>query len=153
MKVLPCPFCGHNRISIHKIKMDLVDFVITRCEFCAASKSIPATANEEVDKNNVVIEWNKREYYEEKAIDIQMKKLAVREKQLELKQKSANLKNIGRNEIVTSVAAIQKLIESRSVKTEMNMSNTDTIIVIEPMFSDLDTTLLKDKLNHLLNQL
>lgn len=153
MKVLPCPFCGHNRISIHKIKMDLVDFVITRCEFCAASKSIPATANEEVDKNNVVIEWNKREYYEEKAIDIQMKKLAVREKQLELKQKSANLKNIGRNEIVTSVAAIQKLIESRSVKTEMNMSNTDTIIVIEPIFSDLDTTLLKDKLNHLLNQL
>lgn len=153
MKVLPCPFCGHNRISIHKIKMDLVDFVITRCEFCAASKSIPATANEEVDKNNVVIEWNKREYYEEKAIDIQMKKLAVREKQLELKQKSANLKNIGRNEIVTSVAAVQKLIESRSVKTEMNMSNTDTIIVIEPMFSDLDTTLLKDKLNHLLNQL
>jgi hypothetical protein len=82
-----------------------------------------------------------------------MKKLAIREKQIDLKQKSAALKNIGRNEIVTSVATVQKLIESRAVKTEMNMSNTDTILVIEPTFSDLDTTLLKDKLNHLLNQL
>jgi Lar family restriction alleviation protein len=62
MKVLPCPFCGHNRISIHKIKMDLAEFVITRCEFCAASKSIPATTDEDADKKNVVIEWNKREY-------------------------------------------------------------------------------------------
>jgi transcriptional regulator NrdR family protein len=154
MNILPCPFCGHNRHRIDNVPVsEGKSLVRIACPCCDAFKLVQSTGVEKTDLTNVVVEWNKRWTDASQTLDIQLKRLQITEKKLDLQSKKQALKSIERNEILSALKEVRGILGEKNFHTEENRSGTELELHIDPIWSDMDSERLKDKIRLLLDKL
>lgn len=161
MKIEPCPFCGGAGISGDKIKPKVGDveeqhFVMVGCSVCGFGQMEPYTGDFETAVKKYITKWNTRVYPEDKIIDLKLKKLSLREKTIDVKRKSVDLEEVKKasaGRTLEQVKAINNLLSSVFFETEMNASNTESIIKVTKAYSDLDIELFKNKMRLLLDRI
>lgn len=153
MKILDCPLCGNNVISISSYNLEEVDYLKIECTSCHAN-IFNAGLDDDNGRNALIEKWNKRFYPDDIKLDLQIKKLLVKDKRIDIKRKEVELEKLKTsNEKMDYIKWILTLIESRDVTTEYDNCGLETKMIFKPTFSDLEVLTLKDKLFVLLNEL
>lgn len=161
MKIEPCPFCGGAGISADKIHPKNGDveekrFVMVGCSVCGFGQMEQYVGDFESAVKKFIIKWNTRVYPEDKILDLKLKRLSLREKTIDLKKKSVDLEEVKKasaSRTLDQIKTINNIMSSVFYETEMNASNTESIINITKAYSDLDIELFKNKMRLLLDRL
>jgi hypothetical protein len=161
MKIEQCPFCGGvcgiNQIITPKVDdIEEIKKVAIGCTICGIGGVDTYTGDYEAAVKKAITKWNARVYPEDKVLDIKLKKLSIREKNLDLKRKAVDLEEVKKasaSRIVEQLRVIDSIMRSTVLETEMNHTNTETLIKVTKAHSDLDVELLKNKMRLLLDRL